>query len=77
MQIGDAVVYVDEFSVEQNALLTAVHGDGTEDKKWSVNLCYVSNDAARTDTYGRQIMRDASVPHESNQSARGRYWRER
>lgn len=76
MEIGAAVVFSDEFSVEHDALITAIHGEYGPESKPSINLCYVSKDSARSDTYGRQIMRNSSVPHRSNQSARGMFWRE-
>lgn len=41
----------------------------------SVNLVYVSNDSTQTDSYGRQIARSTSVPHQSVQPAPGYYWK--
>ena len=40
-----------------------------------VNLVLVSEDQARTDSYGRQIVRETSVVHLANQLAHGLYWR--
>lgn len=37
----------------------------------SVNVVFVVSDEAKTDSYGRQIDRATSVPHESLQSAHG------
>ena len=46
MQIGDAVKYVDEFGVEHDGLVTAVHGTWNDDAptKPSINVVYVSPD---------------------------------
>lgn len=41
----------------------------------SLNVVYVSKDSAQTDSYGRQIARATSVPHESVQPAHGMKWR--
>lgn len=73
LQNGQVVIYVDSVGKEHDALLTAVWGDpeGTP----SVNLVYVTEDVDRCDTYGRQILRDTSVVHVSNQVAHGRYWK--
>jgi len=40
-----------------------------------VNLVWVSIDRERQDSYGRQIERETSVVHASDQSAHGNYWR--
>lgn len=73
-QIGDPVVYVDEVAVEHAALVTANWGDPANDTP-SLNVVYVDGDATKTDSYGRQIVRQTSTVHSSNQSAHGRYWR--
>lgn len=73
MKIGEAVVYVDQFGNERPAVLTAVWGEGPTP---AVNLVFVSDDAEKRDTYGRQIERETSVVHQSSQSAHGRFWRE-
>lgn len=72
MKIGDAVWYVDPIGTQRAALLTAVHGG---DSTPCVNLVFVSGDEERHDSYGRQIERESSVVHESNQSAHGNFWR--
>lgn len=71
---GDHVDYIDQFGRSHNALVTQVWNSGTEFP--SVNLVFVSNDDSEVDQYGRQIKREASVVHESNQAAHGRYWRD-
>lgn len=55
-QVGDAVVYHDEHGKPHNSLLTCVHSD------FMVNLLRVADDAAMQDNYGRQIVRESSVP---------------
>lgn len=40
----------------------------------SINLVYVEGDVDKTDSYGRQIVRQTSVTHRTNQSAHGRFW---
>ena len=72
MQVGQAVTFVDARGQERAALLTAIHG---QDETPSVNLVFVSDDPARNDPYGRQIERESSVVHESNQAAHGMFWR--
>lgn len=69
MKIGDAVTYVDTVGVEHDALLTAVHGP------YCVNLLYVAKDESRTDSFGRQILRESSVTIQSDFTAHGRYFK--
>lgn len=71
---GDIVIFADPLGKEHNALVTTVFGTGMEFP--SVNLVYVSTDETKTDQYGRQIERNTSVVHESNQYAHGMKWRE-
>lgn len=70
-KIGDPVIYVDQFGVPHDALLTQVW-DQTEAP--SVNLVIVSADESKKDQYGRQIEHHTSVVHHSYQSAAGRKW---
>jgi hypothetical protein len=77
MQIGDAVIYVDEFGESFDALLTAVHGKYDPDAavKPSVNVIYVSPNEGEHDQYGRQIRRQSSVAHHAPPAtAHGRYY---
>lgn len=74
VKAGDHVIYTDESSVEHHALITAVHG-GSATHPPSLNVVYVDGDAAKTDSYGRQIIRQTSQPHQSSQQAPGRFWR--
>lgn len=69
--IGDVVLYTDHFGSEHKALVTANWG-GQDDS--AINLVYVDGDETKTDSWGRQIARDSSVPHQSHQSAPGNFW---
>lgn len=79
VEVGDVVKYVDELKVEHNALIVCVHRaemghPGATDDYPAVNLVYVVSDKEKEDSWGRQIERDASVVHKTNQSAGGNYW---
>jgi hypothetical protein len=74
MEVGDHVIYIDPVGKEHKALVTANWGKDTPMK--SLNIVYVSDNEAETDSYGRQIKHDTSVVHESAQPAHGRKWRE-
>ena len=68
-KFGESVVYVDPVGVQHAALVTQL---------WSptcVNLVFVSSDAARQDTYGRQTERTTSLMHASVVPVHGNYWR--
>lgn len=71
--VGSAVTYVDEYSVEHRALITACWGPDLG--KNAVNVVYVSGDASQSDPYGRQIARASSVSPEGPHTAHGRYYR--
>ena len=66
---GDAVVYVDPVGVVHPALVTAAWSEDC------VNLVYVSSDASKRDSYGRQIERTTSLMHASIVPVHGNYWR--
>ena len=72
-QVGDHVVYADPKGHEHNAIVTANWGTGDTP---SLNVVFVDPDETKTDSYGRQIARNTSVVHQSNQAAHGMYWRE-
>lgn len=86
-KVGDAVIYVDQYGLEHFALLTAVWGEirnqtlvenGVEREVTiypSVNLVLVTPNEESKDQYGRQIVRETSVVHTTNQYAHGRYWK--
>jgi hypothetical protein len=55
-EVGAAIVYHDENGRPHNGLVTAVWGP------YMINVVHVSDDESRQDGYGRQIMRESSVP---------------
>lgn len=69
--IGDSVVFTDPVAQEHQALVTAVWGDNNP----AINIVFVSDDANRTDQYGRQLEHHTSVVHRTMQSAHGMFWR--
>ncbi len=76
---GMTVVYVDSVGRQQNALVTNCWGYREIDTEKpdtlpSLNLVVVSEDATKTDPYGRQLERFTSVVHKSKQAAPGFYW---
>lgn len=75
MKIGDAVMFVDEHSVEHPALLTQVWVDPQHREQSAVNLVFVAGDETKTDQYGRQTLHATSVPHRTRTSAPGYFWR--
>ena len=70
--VGDTVIYHDEYDRPRAALVTANHGPANG--RPSLNLVLVEADDTRVDPYGRQIVRETSVPHGTMQYANGRYW---
>ncbi len=73
LKVNDSIVYIDEHRIAHNALVTRVWG-AFADGKPGCNLVYVSGDETKTDPYGRQIERAASVTHKSGQPAGARCW---
>lgn len=69
--IGKHVIYVDPTGVERPALVTNCWGHEMP----SINVVFVANDPAQSDTYGHKIERATSVPHRGHQQANGNYWR--
>jgi hypothetical protein len=74
MKEGTAVKYTDQFGVQHSALCTNSWGNDLEAYRSSINLVYVNPDEGMTDPYGRQLLRETSVTHQSVQSAPGRFW---
>lgn len=73
---GTVVEYVDAHGIAHAAIVTADWSTGNPDAAGkSLNVVYVTDDETMRDSYGRQIVRETSVVHESRQSAHGRYWR--
>lgn len=71
-KIGDAVVFCDPMGNDHEALITANHGNTPIS---CVNLVWVSDNEAETDTYGRQIKRESSCQHQGPSTAHGNYFR--
>lgn len=78
-EVGDVVVFHDEYGRPANALITCVHGSfesAVQNKDIScVNLVMVHLDPKRTDQYGRQTDHRSSCVHKTRQGASGNYWR--
>ena len=70
--IGDSVVFRDSVGTPHKSLVTNVFGP--DDGNPSINVVFVSDDESQKDPYGRQIVRNTSVPHRVNQYAHGMYW---
>lgn len=79
VKVGDSVVYVDPKGQERQALVTAVwglwHNNPNANPEPSLNVLFVSDDAERNDSYGRQMERATSTPHRSHQAAPGNFWK--
>lgn len=71
--VGDVVTYVDEVSVEHDALVTVYFGGERPDG--ALNCVYVSSDPKKNDPYGQQLERASSVSRQSEHTAHGRYWK--
>ena len=72
VQVGSVVTYVDSMRVPCHALVQRVWP--REGGKPSLNVVFVSGDANRSDSYGRQVEHATSVPHKDDQAAPGGYW---
>lgn len=72
-QVGESVIYVDEYGHPHFALVSANWGGTTSDAA-AINLLYVSLDETKRDPYGRQIERMSSVVPGHVQAAHGRYY---
>jgi hypothetical protein len=69
VHVGDVVIYHNPVAKPFKALVTAV---------WSavcLNVVVISDDAAKTDPYGRQIERFTSLSWGGNMTVHGNYWR--
>jgi hypothetical protein len=69
-EIGDHVIFVDEYRVRHHALVTAVHGNSAHAP---INLVYVAKDN-RVDQYGKQTIHQSSVVHEEFNSTKAFCW---
>lgn len=68
-KVGEPVVYVDPVGQAHPALVTQPWGPTC------INLVTISRDSNKQDTYGRQIERFTSMPHQSQMPVHGNYWR--
>lgn len=73
MEAGTPVIVVDSLGKRHHGLLTNVFGVGTPEEhkekygSWPcANVVFISDDANRTDPYGRQVERFTSFPHKSS-----------
>lgn len=74
-EVGQACTFVDSLGRERAAIVTSSWKNGDESKGDGVNVVVVDINEAKTDTYGRQVERFTSVPHQSTQPAPGMYWK--
>ena len=74
VEVGDLVLYIDEYKKGFPALVTEVHGDC--EQRPALSIVIVSGNEAEKDPYGRQIKRVTSVVHLQNNSAGAFCWRE-
>ena len=71
---GEVVTYVDEVSVEHDALVTVYWGGESEGS--ALNCVYVTKDDTKRDPYGQQLERASSVSRfREGVTAHGRYWK--
>lgn len=70
LQIGDAIVYVDGHERRHhNAVVIHVWPNYAGTGRLGCNLVRADGDPAKDDSYGRQIVRDTSVPVVSSDDA--------
>ena len=74
MEVGGPIIFVDAYGRQHDALITAIWGN--PDDKPCINVVYVSSDADRQDSFGRQIERHTSIVHKGSQPAHGMYYME-
>lgn len=71
---GEVITYVDELSVEHDALVTQYWGGDSEGG--ALNCVYVTSDDTKRDPYGQQLERASSVSRfRDGVTAHGRYWK--
>lgn len=79
-EIGQHVIFFDAYGKPHKAIVTIwcmahqVPAYQSETGEPGCNLVYVSDDALKEDSYGRQIERATSVVHTSKQNAHGFKW---
>lgn len=80
-EIGQHIIFVDEYGVRRDALVTIWWSGGQEITAYrsesgepGCNLVIVSGDENRKDSCGRQTEHRTSVVHTSKQAAHGFKW---
>lgn len=71
VKVGDVVTYVNEKGLPMNALVQCVHNPDY------INVVVVSDDAAKEDSYGRQVEHATSVGRKAEFNKAGRHFVER
>lgn len=78
VNVGDAVLVVDEHYNRHTGLVTCVHGQFGGAYVPCINVVYVTGDPAKRDPYGQQVERMSSLQHYSQgpngMPKPGRYW---
>jgi hypothetical protein len=69
LKFGQEVIFIDPYKREHRALITDVHGNTC------CNLVFVSDDEKKTDDWGRQLERESSCVHISQNEARAHCWK--
>ncbi len=78
-RVGEHVVFVNQVSVPRDAVVTIWWSGKPQyapenPNEPGCNLAFISGDPSRDDPYGRQMERETSVVHKTNQPAHGFYW---
>jgi hypothetical protein len=80
-KIGGHVIYVDEWGIPRDALITVwwcgdneVYAYIADNGEPGCNLLFISGDEKRKDSCGRQSEHSTSVIHRTAQPAHGTYW---
>jgi len=77
-EVGAHIIFIDEFRKQHNALVLIWWMPGPDspygEKAAAVNIVLVDSDPQKEDSYGRQIRRETSVVHLSQNAAKGNCW---
>lgn len=74
VRMGQSVTVVDERGFRHAGLVTANWGSRPPGLSGCINVCYVSSDISKHDSYGQQKEHLSSCSHASMTTAPGRYW---
>ena len=72
LRVGQHVIFCDTTGNDHDALLSVCWGDYPDG---CINVVIVNPEEKQQDQYGRQILRETSVPHVSSAGAHGFYYR--